>query len=256
MTKTGFNGSSTALFRLSVLGPLVSRETLGRGELSQLISNIAQHEYTIPGSQRRYVGEKTIHGWYYAWRRDGIKGLEPKIRTDRGQSRLAPEVQAAIINAKRENPKRSIMKIIELMRTNEQVAHAILNRSTVHRLLQAHNLSHQPSALGAHIDGVNEFFKHTENSTSSREDMLPPYRWMLNLLQCQYDAVVLQNELGDKVTRLEIEEFLCHIREGSLRLRNRAVAVVAHIKKIPNFGVAQVLAITPKQVGSLLRAVS
>ena len=41
-----------ALFRLSVLGPVVSRERLGRGELQQLIRELAQREYAIPGTRR------------------------------------------------------------------------------------------------------------------------------------------------------------------------------------------------------------
>ena len=53
-----------ALFRLSVLGPLVSRERLERGELQQLIRELAQGEYAIPGTRRRHIGEKTIQGSY------------------------------------------------------------------------------------------------------------------------------------------------------------------------------------------------
>ena len=49
-----------ALFRLSVLGPMVSRERLEHGELQQMIRELAQREYAIPGSQRRYLGEKTF----------------------------------------------------------------------------------------------------------------------------------------------------------------------------------------------------
>jgi hypothetical protein len=53
-----------ALFRLSVLGPLVSRERLARGELQQLLRELAQQEYAIPGSRRQLLGEKTIQAWY------------------------------------------------------------------------------------------------------------------------------------------------------------------------------------------------
>ena len=62
-----------ALFRLSVLGPLVSRERLERGELQRGIRELAQREYAIPASQRRHLGEKTIEAWYYAWRRLGLE---------------------------------------------------------------------------------------------------------------------------------------------------------------------------------------
>jgi putative transposase len=42
-----------ALFKLSVLGPIVSRERLDHGELQTLIRELAQREYVIPGSERR-----------------------------------------------------------------------------------------------------------------------------------------------------------------------------------------------------------
>jgi putative transposase len=130
-----------ALFRLSVLGPLVSRERLARGELQQLIRELAQREYAIPGSRRHLLGEKTIEAWYYAWRRDGIAGLTPKVRVDRGESRLPAEVQAAIIAAKRENPRRSIRQIRRLLEAAGTVAQGRLSRSAIHRLLQRQGLS-------------------------------------------------------------------------------------------------------------------
>ena len=86
-----------ALFRLSVLGPMVSCERLDRGELRQLIRELAQREYAIPGSERRHIGEKTIEAWYYAWRRLGLAGLAPKARVDRGQSRLSAPIQQAVL---------------------------------------------------------------------------------------------------------------------------------------------------------------
>jgi putative transposase len=72
------------LFRLSVLGPLVSRERLERGELQQIIRDLALREYAIPGTDRHLLGEKTIEAWYYSWRKNGIEGLAPKTRIDRG----------------------------------------------------------------------------------------------------------------------------------------------------------------------------
>ena len=135
------NIDAMALFRLSVLGPLVSRERLGRGELKQLIREIAQREYTIPGSQRCRIGEKSIEAWYYAWRREGIKGLVPKVRADRGQSRIAAPIQEAVLAAKRDNPRRSVRQIVRLMEAAGTAPQASLSRSAVHRLLQQSGLS-------------------------------------------------------------------------------------------------------------------
>ena len=50
----------TTLFRLSILGPLASREQFKRGELSRAISELAKHCYDIPDANRIYLSEKTI----------------------------------------------------------------------------------------------------------------------------------------------------------------------------------------------------
>ena len=88
-----------ALFRLSVLGPLISPEQLQRGELQTIIRQLAQREYAIPESDRRMLGEKTIQAWYYAWRKGGIEALVPKVRADRGSSKISATVQEAILAA-------------------------------------------------------------------------------------------------------------------------------------------------------------
>lgn len=130
-----------ALFRLSVLGPLVSRERLERGELQQIIRDLARREYAIPNSQRRHLGEKTIEAWYYAWRQNGINGLMHKSRIDRGQSKLPHPIQEAILKAKRENPRRSIRQLRQLLESAGLAARDSLSRSAIHRLLQQHGLS-------------------------------------------------------------------------------------------------------------------
>ena len=50
-------------------------------------------------------------------------------------------MQAAIIQAKRENPRRSINQIRRLLEHSGQVARGELSRSSIHRLLKSHGLS-------------------------------------------------------------------------------------------------------------------
>jgi putative transposase len=130
-----------ALFRYSVLGPLISRGALQRGELKATLHTLAARDYDIPGSANTRLGEKTIEGWYYAWRRGAIEALAPKPRSDRGRSKLDPALQEAILAAKRANPRRSIRGIRRLLESQGTVAKGALPRSTIHRLLQAHGLS-------------------------------------------------------------------------------------------------------------------
>ncbi|MCP5111983.1 MAG: helix-turn-helix domain-containing protein [bacterium] len=130
-----------ALFRYSVLGPLISRADLQRGELKATLRELAARHYDIPGSRNSRLSEKTIEAWYYAWRRGDIDALTPKARSDRGQSKITPTVQEAILAAKRENPRRSIRMIRRLLESRGTVARGELSRSAIHRLLQAHGLS-------------------------------------------------------------------------------------------------------------------
>lgn len=139
-----------ALFRLSVLGALVSRERLHRGELQMSIRELAERQYAIPGSQRRMLAEKTIQAWYYTWRKEGIAGLEPKTRGDRGQSKITPALQQAVLAAKRDNPRRSVRQIKRLLEADGLVSHQSLSRSSVHRLLQQNGLSRLNGSSALH----------------------------------------------------------------------------------------------------------
>lgn len=130
-----------ALFRLTVLGPLLNREPLAHGELKKIVRKLAEQPYAIPGSHRCYLSEKTIETWYYRYRRDHIDGLTPKPRRDRGQSKLDADLQEHLLAAKRDNPQRSLDELIRLLETDGQVAQGQLKRSSVHRLLQQHDLS-------------------------------------------------------------------------------------------------------------------
>lgn len=134
-----------ALFRLSVLGPLVSRPSLERGELQTVLRDLAQKEYAIPGSRRRHVAEKTLQGWYYRYLRDGLDGLAPKLRSDRGRSKLESAIQEALLTAKRENPRRSLAKLQQWLEHSGQIERGGVSRSAIHRLLQQHGISRPPT---------------------------------------------------------------------------------------------------------------
>ena len=138
-----------ALFRLSVLGPLVSRERLERGEFKRLVTELAQREYAIPHSRRHRLGAKTIEAWFYAWRRHGLEGLVPKRRADRGRSRIEPALQEAILAAKRDNPRRSTQQILRLLQADGRPLAQALSRSAIHRLLQQHGLSKLAGTSGS-----------------------------------------------------------------------------------------------------------
>ena len=130
-----------ALFRLSVLGPLASRDKLSHGELKKILHELASQTYAIPDSRRTHLSADIIERWYYAWLRGGIAALAPKIRRDKHQTQLSDTVQAALLSAKRDNQARSLNTVIDLLERQGVVGKDELSRATVHRFLRHHQLS-------------------------------------------------------------------------------------------------------------------
>lgn len=141
-----------ALFRLSVLGPLVSRDKLERGELKSIIKNLAEKSYNIPGSKRNQLHPQTIEQWYYAWKHGGIDALIPKTRIDKNTTCLAKSIQDALITFKKENPSRSINTLTLLLEKQGIATKKELARATVHRFLKNQNLSKRTVADAVTIE--------------------------------------------------------------------------------------------------------
>jgi transposase InsO family protein len=132
-----------ALFRISVIGPLMSRADLQKGELKTLIQGLSKHAYDAPGGKRVFVSAKTIERWYYAWKKENIKGLAPKERCDLGKTQIPQSVQSSLIALKKEQPSRSINTLIRQLEVREAVGRNELSRSSVYRFLKNHGLSKQ-----------------------------------------------------------------------------------------------------------------
>lgn len=130
-----------ALFRLSVLGPLASRDSLARGEKKALIEELANKSYLIPNSKHHHLSSQTIEKWYHTWRKGGIDALSPKTRRDKNSSKLAEPLKTALLIAKKEIPTRSINTLIALLEGQGIAAKGELTRASVHRFLQTHQLS-------------------------------------------------------------------------------------------------------------------
>jgi putative transposase len=153
-----------ALFRLSVLGPLASRDRFERGELKRIIRALAQQSYDIPDSNRNHLSEKAIEKWYYLWKRGGIDALVPKLRCDLGQTKMKSKYQEAILQCKKENKKRSISQIKRILEISGIVALGELSRSSIHRFLKSFGLSR-------YMGDVNEPIEHRTFCTQHAGDI-------------------------------------------------------------------------------------
>jgi transposase len=130
-----------ALFRLTVLGPLASRDQIKRGEKKNIIRELAKQTYNIPDSRRTHLSEETILSWYRKWKSGGIDALAPKLRSDRGKSKLSKKVQEALLLAKKDNPSRSINTIISMLEMQGAIAKNTISKAAAHRFLQQQKIS-------------------------------------------------------------------------------------------------------------------
>ena len=133
-----------ALFRISVLGPLVGAR-LEHGELAELCREAAARTWELPGGAFIDVSARTIEDWLYAYRRDGFAALHPKRRSDADKPRaISDELVQLILRLKLEKPRRSVKRIIRVLERAKKVERGELTKSTVHRLLKVHGVSRRP----------------------------------------------------------------------------------------------------------------
>jgi putative transposase len=132
-----------ALFRISVLGPLVGAE-LAHGELVELCRAAAERRWLCPDGKQRRIEPRTIENWYYAYKNGGFARLLPRNRKDLGTSDIRAELADLLLRAKQEKPRRSVVRLIRMMVRAGKASPRELSRSSVHRLLQRHGASGRP----------------------------------------------------------------------------------------------------------------
>lgn len=137
-----------ALWRYSILGPLVSAR-LEYGDRREHFLHAAQRLYDHPLSEKKLrVSPRTIEDWYYAYLARGVEGLEPQSRSDAKQSRaLSADIEALLVRAKRQRPRRSVRQLIRILVRAGKVAPNELSTATVYRALRRAGLpTHRPRA--------------------------------------------------------------------------------------------------------------
>jgi transposase InsO family protein len=138
-----------ALWRLSVLGPLISAR-LEHGDRSAYFEAAAARSHVRPDGRIIKLSPRTIEDWYHQHRAGGFEALMPQLRGDQGKSRsIRSEVAELILRIKRENPRRSIRRIIRILERAHQVRRGELSKSSVHRLLWTHHASQRPPRAAA-----------------------------------------------------------------------------------------------------------
>ncbi len=144
-----------ALFRYTVLGPLLELAKAARGELSRLICKISRDEHHFPGKGSLRIGERTLYDWLAAFREGGIEALRPSFRKDRGRPRVALlELVERASTLRKENPERFTSTLLDILTLEKSFPNQKLpHRSTLDRHLrmlgasrrQLHTLAEAPT---------------------------------------------------------------------------------------------------------------
>jgi putative transposase len=92
------NPKQIALWRFDVIEPLLDPD-LSRHQVSRLVVQISRTPLRWPDRSDRRPGRATLYRWLHWYRKNGLDGLKPRPRRDRGRKKVKlPEtvVQAAL----------------------------------------------------------------------------------------------------------------------------------------------------------------
>lgn len=125
-----------ALFRHAVIADLEFEE-LPRGELSARIAALAGRTFRLPSGQEQQFCARTLWSWWSAYKRDGLDGLLPKVRSDRDVPKvITPSLLEAAIAARKDIPSRSTTTVIDVLIKQGLVEKGAIHRSTLDKHLE------------------------------------------------------------------------------------------------------------------------
>jgi len=105
-----------ALFRYGLIAPLLFTPPEA-GRLEAALQALAAKSYAIPYSKRRRVTVSTLRRYLALYQAGGFDALRPQERVDKGTVRaFSPEVLAAAIALREEQPARTTPMLVELLR--------------------------------------------------------------------------------------------------------------------------------------------
>jgi transposase InsO family protein len=133
-----------ALFRYGLILPFLAPEELQWGVKGELVKRMVKQIYSIPFSEKSSLSASTVRRYLATYRKKGFDGLKPKSRTDIGTSnKIPPEILDKAFDLKKEEPRRSARKIIQIMEAHHLAEPGLIKSSTLSRLLRQNNLTSQ-----------------------------------------------------------------------------------------------------------------
>lgn len=112
---------AVALHRYGVISEATGAR-LSPAERGLLVRAISERPHRCPDGEERTYSRSTIDRWIVAYRRDGLSGLSPLPRSDRGRARVSPTLLQEAVALRRAVPARSAAQIAEIIHRAHGVA--------------------------------------------------------------------------------------------------------------------------------------
>jgi transposase InsO family protein len=144
---------AVAAFRWNIIGPLVV-SGLCEEERKRYRRQILEREHYDPVRGPRRIHSGTLRRWMEAHKRGGMAGLCPHQRSDKGRLvALSEEVVQRAIELRREAPRRSVKRLVELLGDEFPTQSSGIRRSTLDRHLRARGWSRATlrTTAGPHV---------------------------------------------------------------------------------------------------------
>lgn len=128
---------AVAVFRHGLLGA-VTQAQLDRGALHAALSKLADQKFRPPGSKTtKSYSVPTLERWYYAYRKQGLKGLMPRPRSDKGRAQaLSPELRKLLLDIRREHPHASVPVILRTLAADGRMEEDATSATTLRRFFK------------------------------------------------------------------------------------------------------------------------
>lgn len=163
-----------ALARYQVISAYLALEPR-RGQRTQLLVKLAARVWRGPEGEDFHVAAETIRVWVRRYRAGGLERLRDKPRPRRGVGVLEPDEIERIVQLKRDVPERSLDRLLTIAEGAGVIAPGRLRRSTLHRVLCAHQLSARPLAKTADTSDLDRFEADSPNDLWQSDMLAGPW---------------------------------------------------------------------------------
>lgn len=134
------HANRVALWRYEIIAPLLALDEATHGSLKAALRRLGARTYQHPDHGPVRYADSTLEHWLYDYKRDGLEGLKPLTRKDRGKSRcLDDAVAEALESLATERPGLDGRALLAELRTSHP-DRPLPSLSTLYRFLRARGL--------------------------------------------------------------------------------------------------------------------